>query len=155
MFKSKNQYLVPLLLSGFLAVGLWIGHSFSPTESAFSGTSGQEKYQKMQDIINVLNEKYVDTLNGDALFEQTISDMLHKLDPHSNYISAKDLQSVNESIQGQFGGVGVRFMILRDTICVTNGRWNKSRRKKDLQRKSNVLIKGYREHNGECATSSQ
>ncbi len=120
MFKSKNQYLVPLLLSGFLAVGLWIGHSFSPTESAFSGTSGQEKYQKMQDIINVLNEKYVDTLNGDALFEQTISDMLHKLDPHSNYISAKDLQSVNESIQGQFGGVGVRFMILRDTICVTN-----------------------------------
>ena len=91
MFKSKNQYLVPLLLSGFLAVGLWIGHSLSPAESAFSGTSGQEKYQKMQDIINVLNEKYVDTLNGDALFEQTISDMLHKLDPHSNYISAKDL----------------------------------------------------------------
>ena len=46
--------------------------------------------------------------------------MLHKLDPHSNYIPAKDLKAVNESIEGQFGGIGVRFFIIRDTICVTN-----------------------------------
>ena len=45
--------------------------------------------------------------------------MLHQLDPHSNYISAKDITSVNESIEGDFGGVGMRFFILRDTICIT------------------------------------
>lgn len=83
-------------------------------------SGGSAKYQKMQDIIDVLDQRYVDSLNGEALFEQTISDMLHKLDPHSNYIAAKDLALMNESIQGQFGGVGVRFFILRDTICVTN-----------------------------------
>jgi hypothetical protein len=46
--------------------------------------------------------------------------MLHKLDPHSNYIPAKDLKAINESIEGKFGGVGIRFFIIRDTICITN-----------------------------------
>jgi carboxyl-terminal processing protease len=46
--------------------------------------------------------------------------MLHRLDPHSNYISAKDMKSVSESIEGKFGGIGVRFLLLRDTICISN-----------------------------------
>ncbi len=46
--------------------------------------------------------------------------MLHKLDPHSNYISAKDIQLANEQIKGEFSGVGIRFFVIRDTVCVTN-----------------------------------
>ena len=120
MIPSDKKYILPILLSGFLALGLWIGHVMTPQMSGALGSQGQEKYQKLQDIIEILDKKYVDTVNGEALFELTISDMLHDLDPHSNYIAARDMQSMNESIQGQFGGVGVRFMILRDTICVTN-----------------------------------
>ena len=56
----------------------------------------------------------------DRVFEETISEMLHKLDPHSNYIASKDMAAVNESIEGEFGGIGVRFLLLRDTICITN-----------------------------------
>jgi carboxyl-terminal processing protease len=120
MIPSDKKYILPLLLSGFLALGLWIGHVMTPQMSNAIGSQGQEKYQKLQDIIEILDKKYVDTVNGEALFEGTISDMLHELDPHSNYIAAKDLQAMNESIEGKFGGVGIRFMILRDTICVTN-----------------------------------
>ena len=120
MIPSDKKYILPLLLSGFLALGLWIGHVMTPQMSNAIGSQGQEKYQKLQDIIEILDKKYVDTVNGEALFERTISDMLHELDPHSNYIAAKDLQAMNESIEGKFGGVGIRFMILRDTICVTN-----------------------------------
>lgn len=117
---SKNYYILPVVLAACISLGLFLGNVFSPKGFNFSESTGAEKYQKMQDIIDVLDHKYVDSLNGDDLFEQAISDMLHKLDPHSNYISAKDLQSVNESIEGKFGGVGVRFFILRDTICITN-----------------------------------
>ena len=46
--------------------------------------------------------------------------MLHKLDPHSNYIAAKDMKAVNESINAKFGGIGVRFLLLRDTVCVSH-----------------------------------
>lgn len=116
----KYNHILPVALSGILAVGMWLGNAFSPKGFTYSASEGSEKYQKMQDIINILDKKYVDSLNGEELFEQTISDMLHKLDPHSNYIAAKDLQAMNESIEGKFGGVGVRFFILRDTICITN-----------------------------------
>jgi carboxyl-terminal processing protease len=111
---------LPILLAFTLAIGLFLGNIFSVNPYDSKYTEGAEKYQKMQDIIEVLDKKYVDSLNGEELFEQTISDMLHKLDPHSNYIPAKDLEAINESMAGEFGGVGVRFFILRDTVCITN-----------------------------------
>lgn len=117
---SKYNFAMPVILALCISAGLYLGHILSANQPGFYTSDGAGKVQKMQDIINVLDVKYVDSINRDELFEQTISDMLHRLDPHSNYISAKDLQSVNESIQGNFGGVGVRFFILRDTICITN-----------------------------------
>jgi carboxyl-terminal processing protease len=117
--KSKT-YLIPLSLAICLAIGLWMGHYLTPNARGFQFNSDDEKYSKVKDIIDVLNSKYVDKVNGDKLFEQSISDMLHKLDPHSNYISALDLKSLNENIEGKFAGIGVRFSIIRDTICVTN-----------------------------------
>jgi len=104
----------------FLAIGLLLGKKLAPTEQEIIYSNGEVRYQKIQEIIHVLDEKYVDTINGDRLFEETISDMLHKLDPHSNYIPAKDLKAMNESLEGKFSGVGIRFFIIRDTVCVTN-----------------------------------
>lgn len=109
--------MIPFGFALCLAAGLWIGNKMSPGDTL---SSGQEKYGKIKDIIEILDKKYVDSLDGDKLFEQTIGDMLHKLDPHSNYISAADLQSANEAIEGHFGGIGVRFSIIRDTVCITN-----------------------------------
>ena len=113
--QPKNNYLLPILLSFLLAIGLYTGTLFNGLQSKGSGD-----IQKLEDILTLLDKNYVDKVDKDAIFEATISDMLHKLDPHSNYIAAKDMKSVNESIQGQFGGVGIRFLLLRDTICVSN-----------------------------------
>jgi carboxyl-terminal processing protease len=120
MSAHNQKYLLPIILSLVLALGLWMGNSFSKNNDPFGNFNADSKYQKIQDIIDIIDRKYVDTVNGEKLFEETISDMLHKLDPHSNYIPARDLARLNESIEGQFGGVGVRFFILRDTICITN-----------------------------------
>jgi len=123
MENNRINYLLPLALAGCLALGLFFGMKINPTESAYSSngaTYGEQEYKKMQDIIKILDSRYVDNINGDSLFETAIGDMLHKLDPHSNYISAADLAEANEQIQGEFAGVGVRFFILRDTVCVTH-----------------------------------
>lgn len=122
MLNNKNNYLLPLLLAVFMAVGILLGNFFTSRMDTVgaSGTGGAEKYQKLQDIIEILDNKYVDTVNGEKLFEETIGDMLHKLDPHSNYIPARELALMNESIEGKFGGIGVRFFLIRDTICVTH-----------------------------------
>lgn len=76
--------------------------------------------QKLEDVFNLLDSKYVDPINRDQVFEQTIAEMLHKLDPHSNYIPASEVQRIAESIEGNFSGIGVRFFKLRDTISVTH-----------------------------------
>lgn len=104
----------------FLAIGLLLGKKLAPQQEVYVSGSGEVRYQKIQEIINVLDERYVDSVDREELFEKTISDMLHKLDPHSNYIPAEDLKAMNESIEGKFSGVGIRFFIIRDTVCVTN-----------------------------------
>ncbi|MCE3296797.1 MAG: hypothetical protein K0R65_2511 [Crocinitomicaceae bacterium] len=118
--RKNPSYIIPLAMAVTLAAGLWMGHVLTPHNTAISLSGGEEKYSKVKDIIQILNEKYVDSLDGDKIFEEAISDMLHKLDPHSNYIPASDFKLASEMIEGKFGGVGVRFSIIRDTICVTN-----------------------------------
>ena len=103
----------------FLAIGLLLGKKLTPQHELVS-SGGEVRYQKIQEIIHVLDERYVESVDGEELFEKTISDMLHKLDPHSNYIPAEDLKAMNESIEGKFSGVGIRFFIIRDTLCITN-----------------------------------
>jgi len=117
MFKSKNAFVLPFLFLTFMSGGILIGRAVSFNTSV---PTNPANFSKMQEIIGVLDAEYVDSIKRDDLFEKTISDMLHKLDPHSNYIKAEDLQQANEQIVGKFGGVGIRFAIIRDTLCVTH-----------------------------------
>ena len=75
---------------------------------------------KLNHVLDVIESHYVDSVDRKELIETSISGMLGKLDPHSAYISAKDVERQNEELQGHFGGVGIRFIILRDTLMITN-----------------------------------
>lgn len=116
----KNYYLIPLGLACAMAIGLGLGYSLSPKTDYTHAENKGKKYQKIQDILEVLDKRYVDKVDGEKLFEETLGDMLHKLDPHSNYIPARDMKLAQEGIQGKFGGIGVRFFMLRDTVCITH-----------------------------------
>jgi len=121
MLKNKNAFLLPFLLLLFTSIGIFIGGKIKSNPADLYAVRGTEaNFSTMKDIIDVIDAKYVDPIKKDKLFQQTISDMLHKLDPHSNYIPAKDVALANEMIEGKFGGVGIRFAIIRDTLCVTN-----------------------------------
>ena len=74
-----------------------------------------EKFLKTLELISYF---YVDTTNEDQLIETAIVEMLKDLDPHSMYISAKDLKKMNEPLQGSFEGIGIQFNILEDTLLV-------------------------------------
>ena len=119
MENRKTAYWIPIVMATCMAIGLYLGNSLTPQPDPIM-SSGEQRYQKIQDIIHILDQRYVDSLDGQALFEKTIGDMLHSLDPHSNYIPAEELKAMNEVIEGKFGGVGIRFYIIRDTVCVTN-----------------------------------
>jgi len=118
---SRMHVLLPTVVGVVLAMGIFIGRQLTISGNFLNNSQNsliKDNSQKIQDIINIIDQYYVDSVNREELLEETISDMLHKLDPHSNYISAKDMQIANEHIQGEFFGVGIRFFILRDTVCV-------------------------------------
>ena len=117
---EKNKWWLPLVVSITLCIGLVIGHIVT-RNGVFSGNGyNGNRIQKLQDILNLIDKNYVDNVNPDKVFEESIVEMLHKLDPHSNYIPASEQQRAAEMIEGKFGGVGLRYFMLRDTICITH-----------------------------------
>ncbi len=84
---------------------------------------GQEK---LGEILSLINNDYVDEVSIDSLIEQSLPDLIANLDPHSNYIPAKDLKAVNDELEGSFSGIGISFTMFTDTITVNEGdtRWS-------------------------------
>ena len=77
--------------------------------------SGSDKL--MQTIATIRNN-YVDPIELDTLYEKAIPAILSELDPHSEYIPAKMFDSINESLEGEFDGIGIVFNAMTDTITV-------------------------------------
>lgn len=111
-------FLIPILMGVTLAIGLWLGTKFIP--SSGSGSMITETSNKYNTVLQMIEDNYVDTVDNQLLIESSIQGMIEKLDPHSSYIPAKDLQGVNEQLDGKFGGVGIRFLIHNDTLVATH-----------------------------------
>ncbi|MEG1556674.1 MAG: PDZ domain-containing protein, partial [Bacteroidales bacterium] len=74
--------------------------------------------EKFNEVMEYINNYYVDTVDSDQLFEEAINSMLQSLDPHSTYANAVDNKSMIESLEGAFEGVGIQFNIMNDTVMV-------------------------------------
>ncbi len=73
---------------------------------------------KIGRTLNLVDAYYVDSVDIDKLSEKAIVEILKNLDPHSVYISAKDVKEMNEPLNGNFEGIGIQFNLLRDSIIV-------------------------------------
>ena len=78
----------------------------------------QMNAQKLGTTLYLIENFYVDTANIDKVTEDAIIAALKELDPHSAYISKKDVEKANEPLVGSFEGIGVTFQLIRDTITV-------------------------------------
>lgn len=118
--KGTNYvFLIPILMGITLAVGVWLGTLFIP---AGGGTTNviSSNSNKFSTILEMIEDRYVDSVDHDMLIESSIAGMIEKLDPHSVYIPASDLSMVNEELEGKFGGVGIRFLIHDDSLVATH-----------------------------------
>jgi carboxyl-terminal processing protease len=86
--------------------------------TSLSAQSVIENGVKFNRTLSLIDAFYVDTININSLTEKAIVDMLRSLDPHSSYVSAKDVKEMNEPLNGNFEGIGIQFNILHDTIIV-------------------------------------
>ncbi|MEG1611076.1 MAG: S41 family peptidase [Alistipes sp.] len=123
MYKnSKYTILFPLLLAVGVVLGLWFGRYMgrNSTERQIQSAIMQLEDNKLAYTLSLIEREYVDSLSLDSLAEQVIPLLVQQLDPHSVYIPRSEMQELNESLEGEFDGIGVVFNMSTDTVVVLN-----------------------------------
>ena len=120
-YHSKTRY-IPIIIAVSIVAGIFIGtfyaNRFSENTPGLGGI--QPGTNKLNGLLRIVNDQYVDTVNMAELVEEAMPQILNELDPHSSYIPAKDLQAVNDDLAGSFSGIGVQFTIQQDTIHISD-----------------------------------
>lgn len=118
MKPNKSNRYMPLFMALCVVIGIVIGTFYA---NHFSGNrlniinSGSTR---LNNLLHIINDQYVDAVDIDSLVDKAIPQILADLDPHSVYISAKDVQRATDELKGSFSGVGIEFVIREDTIRV-------------------------------------
>ena len=103
---------IPVVLAAAVIVGMFFGLRF-PNNNKVA-----ENDRKLNAILNLIAQNYVDTTNLNDLIELSIPEILGYLDPHTTYFTAEDLQAANDDLNGSFSGIGISFVMVNDTIGV-------------------------------------
>ena len=117
-----KKYILPAFTVLGVALGLIIGISLSQKANAqrivFQDGTWKIEQSKIDRLLQLMEEAYVDDLNIDSITDEAMSDFVQKLDPHSSYIPKEDLEMVNSELAGSFSGIGVQFTIQQDTVRI-------------------------------------
>ena len=119
------SYILPLLLVvAIFVVGLRVGvvrgrksahRQLREIVNELSMSTNKLTY-----TLSLIEKSYVDSLSLDSIIEHVMPHVVEKLDPHSAYIPAAEMQEVNEPLEGEFDGIGVVFNMATDTVIVLN-----------------------------------
>ncbi len=115
--KDKNN--TPLYIGIAIAIGILIGSvlNFNNRSRSLFGSSTEEV--KIKKLIDYIQYDYVDEVDTDYLLDGAINHIISKLDPHSVYLTKEELQRENEQFQGNFVGIGVQFVVHKDSVVIT------------------------------------
>ena len=116
--KYYASRLLPFYIAIAVVIGVLIGNfyatQFAGNRISFINTSGN----KISTLLDVINERYVDKVDMNEVAEKAVPQILKELDPHSTYVSAKDVESSMQELKGSFSGIGVQYMIYEDTVRI-------------------------------------
>jgi len=120
MGNKKLQVWLPLIFSIVLIGGMYFGFKLRENTPSGTGFFKADKKTSLQQILDLVRQRYVDPVNIDSLQGSAIDEMMGHLDPHSIYIPPSNLQEVNEDLAGNFEGIGVEFNIFSDTVHIVH-----------------------------------
>jgi len=115
--KIKNVY-IPIAIAVIFATGLWLGNALQSSDQLVASSS--LKKRKLNNLIDIIDQRYVEKVDTDSIVDVTVNGILETLDPHSVYIPANDAEAVTNSMRGNFVGIGVQFYVRDDTIAILN-----------------------------------
>ncbi|PCH95611.1 MAG: peptidase S41 [Bacteroidetes bacterium] len=114
--QKRNIFIyIPIALALSVVLGIFLGSRFNVDSNH---NTKFRKFNKVNEVLNYIFEEYVDSVNKSTLIEGSLVSLLKDLDPHSSYISTKDLRGMSEPLEGNFEGIGIEFNIIKDTIII-------------------------------------
>lgn len=119
----KYNIIFPLMLAAGVLFGVMLGQYIGRNRAqsqmhAILSRSGLGVANKLVQTCMLVERRFVDSISMDSLSELVIPLMMRELDPHSVYIPAREMQEVNEPLEGEFDGIGVMFNAATDTVIV-------------------------------------
>ncbi|MEP6465228.1 MAG: S41 family peptidase [Parafilimonas sp.] len=120
MVRKKVQIWLPLTFAIVMALGMITGYKLRQNTTGGDSFLHNATTTPLQEAVSLIKNKYVDNVNMDSLDGPAIDGLLDHLDPHSVFIPAKDLDAMNEDLQGNFQGIGIEFQMINDTVNVMN-----------------------------------
>lgn len=126
MYKNnKHTILFPIILAVGIVLGILLGQFVGRNKvetqlRTLISRGGLNTSNKIMQTCMLVEHKFVDSISMDSLAEMVIPLMMKELDPHSVYIPAREMQQVNEPLEGEFDGIGVVFNAATDTVIVLN-----------------------------------
>ncbi len=124
IMRRRFVYIIILSLAvGFVAGALVTRYTSRQAlvkilqSQAFQQSGSKSKIESTLQLIDAI---YIDSLQIDTLVESMMPRLVERLDPHSSYIPRQDMTRVNESLDGEFDGIGIIFNMATDTVIVLN-----------------------------------
>ncbi len=114
----KPSPVQPLLFALTLIAGMFIGTNLGDKNLLQVKPSVEQNANKLVSLIDFIEDNYVDSIDKKQLIEDAIASVLKNLDPHSYYMGSEEVALEKERMKGEFSGVGIEFLILRDSLMV-------------------------------------
>src|ERR1700704_6219795 len=107
--KNRLQVWLPLLFSLVMTFGIVIGYQLQSAMGWKNTVSAKNINSTTGEVLELINQKYVDKVNTDTLNYDAIQAVLNRLDPHSLYIPPLNLADINNDLRGNFQGIGIQY----------------------------------------------
>jgi carboxyl-terminal processing protease len=115
---KKPSPVQPLLFALTLIAGMFIGTNLGDKNLLQVKPAVEQNANKLVSLIDFIEDNYVDSVNKQQLIEDAIASVLKNLDPHSYYMGSEEVALEKERMKGEFSGVGIEFLIMRDSLMV-------------------------------------
>ncbi len=117
---KRNYWLIglPAIFALVFVGGMWTGLRFSESQSTpILDVKGDNR---VEELLRYIEARYVTDIDRDSLITLVIESVLEQLDPHSGYIPSNRLERINEDLRGDYQGIGLEFVLQKDTPIVTS-----------------------------------
>ncbi|MHB1673226.1 MAG: S41 family peptidase [Acidobacteriaceae bacterium] len=123
-FRTRRSLLfvvVFLVVCG--AAGAFLDRNVGAQSSSDQSTL-RDSLKQFTNVYSVVEQNYAEPMTKDlvdnAIYDGAIPDMLHVLDPHSNFYDPKAFAQMREEESGKYYGIGMEIMQQNDKIIVVN-----------------------------------